>query len=578
MKRFSKILLLSFVIFLALIIVSNNKVNAKVIQLTENGYMPEEIVVTNRYDYAKEVFNLVNNEREKNGKSKLRYDKTLTDAAMRRAAEIYYSYSHTRPNGQKWDTISEYVRGENLGIYYLSPESFMNALIASEQHEENVLRDYFKTIGVGCVSINGRNYWVQLFGKDFTTAETRTDQEITNTIVEVAYSDFKINPVQTNELNIGETLQLSTTVVYEGTTYDVDNSSITYTSSDENVASVVNGKVTALNEGNVTITAVSGNNQETIELEIVSNETSIRYRTHVQNDGWQNYVKNGKVSGTTGQGLRLEAINIVLKNPSYSGNIEYSTHVQNIGWQDYKKNGETAGTSGQSLRLEAIKIRLTGELAKHYDIYYRVHSQIFGWMNWAKNDEAAGTQGYSYRLEAIEIVLVNKGENPPYRSNIQYSEAFKCPRVSYQTHVEFVGWQDNVAEGEISGTSGQSLRLEGIKINLENKEYSGNIEYCTHVQNIGWQNYVRNGRIAGTSGQGLRLEAIKIRLTGEMAKHYDIYYRVHSQNIGWMGWAKNDEAAGTEGLAFRLEAIQIQLVKTGESAPGTTKNAFVSNI
>ena len=55
------------------------------------------------------------------------------------------------------------------------------------------------------------------------------------------------------------------------------------------------------------------------------------------------------------------------------------------------------------------------------------------------------------------------------------------------------------------------------------------------MQNIGWQGYVKNGETSGTSGQSLRLEAIKIRLTGEMSKKYDIYYKVHAQGFGWIG-------------------------------------------
>lgn len=310
------------------------------------------------------------------------------------------------------------------------------------------------------------------------------------------------------------------------------------------------------------------------EITTIKNAT-VSYRTHVQNVGWQSYVSNGAMSGTSGRSLRLEGINIKLVNQPYSGNIEYCTHIQNIGWQNYKKNNELSGTQGQSLRLEAIKIRLTGEMANKFDVYYRVHAQEIGWMNWAKNGEAAGTSGFSYRLEGIEIVLVEKGKNPPSRSNTAYSKAFKNPMLSYRTHVQDIGWQGYVYDGVISGTSGQSKRLEGININLQNQPYTGNIEYCTHVQNIGWQNYVKNGAMSGTSGQSLRLEAIKIRLTGEMANKYDIYYRTHCQQFGWLGWAKNGQESGSAGYSYRLEAIQIVLVEKGGSAPGSTSRAFV---
>ena len=127
----------------------------------------------------------------------------------------------------------------------------------------------------------------------------------------------------------------------------------------------------------------------------------------------------------------------------------------------------------------------------------------------------------------------------------------------------------------MSGTSGQAKRLEGIRIQLENQDYSGSISYRTHVQDIGWQDFVSNGEMSGTSGQAKRLEAIQIKLTDEMEKKYDIYYRVHAQDYGWLGWAKNGESAGTEGLSKRLEAIEIKLVNKGSNAPGSTDNAFV---
>ncbi len=293
----------------------------------------------------------------------------------------------------------------------------------------------------------------------------------------------------------------------------------------------------------------------------------VYYRTHVQDIGWQSYVYNGAMSGTSGQSKRLEAIQVKLRNKAYTGDVEYRTHVEDYGWMSYVKNDAMSGTSHQAKRLEAIQIRLTGDLATHYDIYYRVHAQDVGWMNWAKNDEMAGTAGYGRRLEGIEIVVVEKGKKPPTRTNLKTTKAFLQKQVMYTTHVQDIGWQSEVADGTMSGTSGQSKRLEGIKIRLYKPAYSGNIRYKTHVQDIGWQNFVYDGAMSGTSGQGKRLEAIKIELTGNIASHYDIYYRVHAETFGWMNWAKNGESAGTAHYGYRLEGIEIVLVDKGDKPP-----------
>ena len=322
----------------------------------------------------------------------------------------------------------------------------------------------------------------------------------------------------------------------------------------------------------------------------------IEYRTHVQTYGWQSWKKNGEMSGTSGQSKRMEALQIDIKNKPYSGDIKYTSHVQTYGWQDdvenpdtWKKNGELSGTSGQSKRLEAIRLKLTGEMAKHYDIYYRVHAQSYGWLGWAKNGEAAGTSGYAKRLEALQIVLVKKGKAAPKatykgiasaRSNAMYAKPIS---VNYQSHVQKIGWQSTVSDGNVSGTSGRSLRLEGIKISLKDKPCSGDIRYVTHVQTYGWQGdlndintWKKNGEMSGTSGQAKRLEAICINLTGELAKQYDIYYRVHAQRYGWLSWAKNGEQSGTAGYGYRLEALQIVLVKKGSTAPGNSYQGITS--
>ena len=154
-------------------------------------------------------------------------------------------------------------------------------------------------------------------------------------------------------------------------------------------------------------------------------------------------------------------------------------------------------------------------------------------------------------------------------------KAADTPTIQYSSHVQNIGWQSYVSNGQTSGTSGKSLRLEGIKIKTSDSNL--NIEYSTHIQKIGWQNFVSNNALSGTSGRSLRLEAIKIKLTGDIANKYDIYYRTHAQNIGWQGWAKNGEPAGTAGYGYRLEAIQIKLVAKGSAAPGSTENAYYEN-
>lgn len=326
---------------------------------------------------------------------------------------------------------------------------------------------------------------------------------------------------------------------------------------------------------NSEINTTEGNDEITNQVTTNSPEEvitpKIMYKTHVQDYGWSNYISEG-VSGIVGKSKRLEAIKMKLDLGSYEGSIEYATHIQDIGWTSFVSDDQLSGTEGKSKRLEAIKIKLVGDIANYYDVYYRVHIQDNGWLDWACNGASAGSETYGKRLEGIEIKLIKKGDQIP--ENTQ--NPFIYPGyIYYSTHVQDYGWLSNVGDGKTSGTSGQSKRIEAIKVSLCNLPYSGSVEYSTHIQDIGWQSYRKNGSISGTSGQSQRVEAIKIKLTGEISNYYDVYYRVHAQDLGWMSWTCNDSKAGTEGLELRVEAIQICLVKKGENAPGDISRPFV---
>ena len=182
--------------------------------------------------------------------------------------------------------------------------------------------------------------------------------------------------------------------------------------------------------------------------------------------------------------------------------------------------------------------------------------------------------GYAFGGWYEEPTCVNAWDfNTEVTANMTlYAKWEEGDSIYYCTHVQNIGWQDWKSDGEIAGTEGQALRLEGIKIEVEGM--SNSIQYKTHVQNIGWQNWAADGAMSGTEGQALRLEAIEIQLTGTMTEQYDVYYRVHAENFGWMDWAKNGAPAGTAGYGYRLEAIQIVLVEKGGTAPGSTTTPY----
>lgn len=53
------------------------------------------------------------------------------------------------------------------------------------------------------------------------------------------------------------------------------------------------------------------------------------------------------------------------------------------------------------------------------------------------------------------------------------------------------------------------------------------VSYDVHVQNVGWQTWASDGEQSGTTGKSLRLEALRIALQGDVANRYSVSYRTH---------------------------------------------------
>ena len=119
--------------------------------------------------FAQEILTLVNAERARAGVAPLRLSRELMDACRIRAREITQSFSHTRPNGQRFSSIVQdgyYTCGENISAGHPSAEETMRGWMNSPGHRANILNADYTELGVGYVFDKNsyyKHYWVQIF-------------------------------------------------------------------------------------------------------------------------------------------------------------------------------------------------------------------------------------------------------------------------------------------------------------------------------------------------------------------------------------------------------------------------------
>ncbi len=125
------------------------------------------------------------------------------------------------------------------------------------------------------------------------------------------------------------------------------------------------------------------------------------------------------------------------------------------------------------------------------------HLADIGWQGWrcgTNSPVTVGTTGQSRRMEALRIRFRNAG--------------YMCA----EAHLADIGWQGERCgtDGQVIevGTTGQSRRMEAIRI------YTSTVHLCldAHLAGIGWQGVTCTAPpgwvTAGTTGQSRQMEAL----------------------------------------------------------------------
>lgn len=140
-------------------------------QMTEN-YAKEKNA--KRDEYANEVIDLINQEREENGLDKLQVNDALMEAASVRVKEIVSDFSHTRPDGRQFNTAIEETgfdadyMGENITAFANTPKWAVENWKESEGHRKNYLKSEYTQTGVAYLYDKDSeygSYWVQIFAE-----------------------------------------------------------------------------------------------------------------------------------------------------------------------------------------------------------------------------------------------------------------------------------------------------------------------------------------------------------------------------------------------------------------------------
>lgn len=224
----------------------------------ENKIYNLNITVERNYDYAKQVLELVNQERIKAGVGTVKMDEELTEAAMIRAIETTVLYAHSRPNYTPTMTVCSVFAQENLAAGKTTPDAAMVSWMASEGHRSNILNKSWNSVGIGCIKYRDNYYWIQMFSEKEPTGIVPYGIKYGNENIEVSskYLSLTCANIDTAIKGIATIMLSQPCIDGEILCFEPNPSSFTFASSNSSVATIdASGTITTKGNGTTTITA-----------------------------------------------------------------------------------------------------------------------------------------------------------------------------------------------------------------------------------------------------------------------------------------------------------------------------------
>ncbi len=329
---------------------------AGIVPETTYAASTESISVTGTYNYsmANSVLSEVNSQRSKNGLSKLTMDKTLTNEAMKRAAELSIYFSHTRPNGSSYMTAYSKLGnscGENIAAGQSSASAVMSSWMNSKDHKANILSKNYKSIGIGSFTNNGTTYWVQVFSGNSGTSASNSGSS-SKTVSVSAKSSYisgalTLTP-SSSSIKKGKTTSITAYIKNKGSSgfkAKINNSCLKWSSGSTSVATVSSsGTVTGKAKGSAKITAKTSGGSASASTTIT-----------VTSDGSSTTPVSTKVS------ISKCTISLSKTNYTYDGTAKKPTVTVKYGSKTLKNGTDYSVSYKDNVNKGTAHVTITGK-------------------------------------------------------------------------------------------------------------------------------------------------------------------------------------------------------------------------
>ncbi len=178
---------------------------------------------------------------------------------------------------------------------------------------------------------------------------------------------------------------------------------------------LIPGTALAKGDSSLALTVASSETAATDTETETYTEALITYRAFVGSK-WTSWKKNGATVGDASK--QFQIISLKLAKSNVPGKVKFRIYQRHKGWSKWVSGGKKLGIRGWYMR--GIQVKLTGKLAKGYDVVYRAYVKGQGWQPWTTNGGTAGSAGKLGQIQKLKVKLVPRNSAPTLTNGAYY--------------------------------------------------------------------------------------------------------------------------------------------------------------
>ena len=257
----------------------------------------------------------------------------------------------------------------------------------------------------------------------------------------------------------------------------------------------------------------------------------------------------------------------------------YRVHVQDLGWQDWVYDGEMAGTTEESKRIEAIEIKIVGKMTEKrtricLETQGTLTNEVHDVTGWIMTNESNVNLKLLIDNNEINEYISRKRDNSLYNYIKGYGGEELNPQPRFSTNIDFSKYSigNHIITLKVVSENGNILKETSNQITIVKKieHYRATYGYSATGDAL---DYLRYGNGPNVFFATFCVHGFEDNWPNDGYELVDIAYKFYDRLV-----SMNDYGIADKWTIYIIQCVNIDGVKWGYTNDGPGRTTLTSDV